>query len=180
MAEITGKSTSGAGNVNTAAVDSGGRLVVRADTETDMNHAMGVGLGYIFHSTYSASAGEEIFYLQNTGADIHVHRVVVSTSASGIFQILRQTSGTAAGTTITGKNGILGRPVMPAITAFGDASVTGSVDGEILLGHDIGTSEPFEFDTEDLIIPDTEALVVRAVTTGIVHVTCLVFRETTA
>lgn len=179
MTVISGTPPDGKGSVNSAHVDSSGRLVVRADSETDMNHAMGIGLGYIFHSTYSATAGDEIFFLQNTGADIHIHRISVSTAASGVVDILRQTSGTAAGTTITGKNGIFGRPIMPDVTAFGDASVTGSVDGDLHDGHDIGTSEPHDFGMEDLIIPDQEAIFVRALTNGIVHVTAFVFREVT-
>ena len=67
--------------------------------------------------------------------------------------------------------------IMPDVVAFGDASVTGSVDGDTIVGHDIGTSQPWIFDLDDITIPDTEALVVRAATTGIVHVELHCFRE---
>ncbi len=177
MTEITGKSTTGTGGINQMSVDRSGRGVVRADTETDMNHAMGIGLGYIFHSTDDAGAGEETLYLQNNGFDIHLHKIIVSTAASGVVSVMHQTSGTAAGTELIGRNGILGRPKMPNVTAFGNASVTGTVDGVTLHSQDIGTSSPFVFDMEDLLIPDTEAVFVRIATAGIVHITLFCFRE---
>lgn len=177
MGRLEGRDTSGGGATNEAAVDSQARLVVRAIADSDMQQANGHGRGFTFHSSYSATNDHEIFYLQNNGVDIHVHTITVSTSASGVFQIFRQTSGTAAGTVITGKNGIIGRLIMSDVTAFGDAEVTGTVTGDVIEGQDIGTSVPFVFQMEDLVIPDTEAIVVRCLTTGVIHVAMSCFRD---
>ncbi len=177
MGTLEGKAPDGKGGVNQQAVDRSGRGVVRADTETDMNHAMGIGLGYIFYSTDDAGAGEETLYLQNLGNDVHIHKIIVSTAASGVVSVMHQTSGTAAGTALVGRNGLLGRSKMPDVSAFGNASVTGVVDGVTLSAHDLGTSSPFIFDMEDLILPDTEAIFVRIAEAAIVHITLFCFRE---
>lgn len=174
----TREGTDGGGGLNQGRVDAEGRAVVRADIETDLQHAMGNALGYTFHSSYSLTGGEEAFYLKNTADHIHVAFVVVSTSATGLCSVQRQTSGTAAGTAITGKNGLFGRPVMPGVVAFGNASVTGSVDGDIMDEADIGTSVPHLFPLNDFILENEEALFVRFAETAIVHVTAYVFRET--
>jgi len=177
MVVITGRGPEGGGGINEGAVDSLARQIVRADVETDLERAMGAGLGYTLHSSYSATGGEEVWYLQNNGEHIHVDRLVVSTSASGVFSVMRQTSGTAAGTTMKGENGIGGRPIMPDITAFGLASVTGSVDGNVIVAHDIGTSQPWTFDLDEYLLEDTQAIFVRAAVTGVVYIDAFVFRE---
>jgi len=176
MAILEGKAPNGKGGVNQQAIDSEGLAYSRAIIEDDFQHAVDEGSGYIFYSTYSLTGGEEALFLQNDGVDIHLDKCVVSTSASGIVSVMRQTSGTAAGTTITGKNGIFGRPVMGTVTAFGNASVTGSVDGDTIDAHDIGTSTPHTFELDGLIVPITEAVFVRFATNGVVHVTLYVHR----
>ena len=121
--------------------------------------------------------GQEVWFLQNDGADIAIDRIIVSTSASGIFTIMRQTSGTASGTAMVGRNGRTGGAIMADITAFGNAEVAGSVDGDAIDGHDIGTSAPYVFNMSGLVIPRTEALFVRAEVTGVIHVAAYVHRE---
>lgn len=176
MSRLEGKAPDGKGGINEQAIDAEGRAHVRAVQETDLAHSIDQGLGYAFYSTYSCTGGEEVWSLQNDGADIHVARIIVSLAASGIVTIMRKTSGTPAGTPMIGRNLTLGRPVMEDVTAFGSASVTGAVDGEELVGHDLPTSAPFIFALEGLIIPRTECLFVRAATSGIVHVAGLAYR----
>ncbi len=170
MPRNEGQDPDGSGGINHQFVDKRGRAGVDALTETDLEQAVERGEAYMFHSTYSATGAEEVWYLKNDGRDLHLDRLTVSTSASGIFQVGRQTSGTATGTTMEGRNRKLGTAILDDVTAFGDASVAGTVDGEIIEGHDIGTSVPFTFVMDGLIIPKGEAIFVRAVTTGIVHV----------
>ena len=171
--------TDTAGGINETRVDSTGRLKVRADSETDLNAAFNDGRGFVFHSTYSATGGEEIWYLKNDSAkDIHVNRLVVSTSASGVFTVFHDTSGnTAGGTTMVGRNGRLGGADMLDVTAFGSASVTGSLSGDTIVAHDVGTSTPWPFQLDDIVIPATHALVVTAATTGVVYVDAFVYRD---
>jgi|TARA_Y100000310_G_scaffold180950_1_gene180871 hypothetical protein len=176
MGRIEGKAPDGKGGINEQSVDTEGRARTRSIIADDFHHALENGTGYIFHSTYSATGGEEVWSLQNDGIDVHVNRIVISTSASGVFSIMRKTSGTPAGTTMEGRNGVLGRPIMPDVTAFGSASVTGSVDGDVIDAQDIGTSAPYTFDLDGLVVPLKECLFVRAATTGIVYVTGYVHR----
>lgn len=177
MSRIEGRALDGKGGTNEAAVSAQGRQEVNALVGSHFSDAVTNNRGFLFYSTYSATGGEEVWLLQNDGTDIRIDRIIVSTSASGIFTIMRQTSGTAAGTTMNGRNGILGNPVMPDVTAFGGASVTGTVDGEALVGHDVGTSTPFIFALDELVIPRTEALFVRAEVSGIIHVVGLAHRN---
>jgi len=176
MSRIEGKAPDGKGGLNEMAVDSEGRADVRAITENDFAHSVDEGVGYTFHSTYSATGGEEVWSLQNDGMDIHVDKIVVSTSASGVFSVMRKTTGTPAGTTMNGRNAFLGKAVMPNVTAFGSASVTGSVDGDVIDAQDIGTSSPYTFNLDGAIIAQTEAMFVRAATNGIIYVTGYVHR----
>lgn len=176
MARFEGKAPNGKGPINEAAVDAEGNVAVRALTETDMAHAVDEGVAFTLHSTYSLTGGEEAISLNNNGRDIHVERIVVSTAATGIVLVKRMTSGAPAGTVITAKNLKLGQAVAADITAFGNASVTGTVVGDIIDSHDIGTADPYTFEMDGLIIPLDETIFVEF-TTGapaVVHV-CIWF-----
>ena len=177
MPRVDGKAPDGKAGVNEQFVDAEGRAGTRALSETDQQHAVEEGTAYIFYSTYSATGGEEVWYLKNDGRDIHVDRIEVSTSVSGIFTVLRQTGGTAVGTLMEGRNEKLGVAILDDVTAFGSASVTGSVVGDNLVAHDLPTTVPFIFNLDGLIIPKGQALVVRAATTGVVHVAGFVHVE---
>jgi len=177
MARLEGKAPDGKGGINEQFVDAEGRAGVRSLSQTDQSHAVEEGTAFILYSTDDAGNGEESWYVQNDGRDLHVARIEISTAASGIFTIMRQTSGTAAGTVLVGRNAKLGLANLDDITAFGNASVTGSVDGDAIVGHDINTTLPYIFQLDDLIIPKGQALFVRTATAAIVHITGYVHYE---
>lgn len=134
------------------------------------------GLAFGAYSTYSLTGGEEAISLMNDdpGRDIIIDNVVVSTSASGLVSVFEVTSGTPAGTTLTPKNLNLGSAVPAQATAFGNASVTGSLSGETIAQHDVGTSAPFSFVFGgSVIVPKNKTIAVTFATTGIVHVNIL-------
>lgn len=176
MTRIDGRAPDGKGGINEMAVDAEGRADVRAIVEDDFAHSVDEGVGYTLHSTYSLTGGEEALSIRNDGANVHIDRVVVSTSASGVVSVMRMTSGTPAGTTITGKNAFAGDPIMPDITAFGNASVTGSVVGDTIDAQDVGTTDPYTFNLDGYTLPTTEVMFVRFDTNGVVFVTVYLHR----
>lgn len=178
MGRVEGKGPTGKGALNEQFVDDEGRAGTQALTETDQQHAVHRGNAFTLHSVdTSAVAGEESWYLKNDGDDIQIDSIEVSTSASGVFTVMRQTSGTAAGTAMEGRNMIAGASLMTDITAFGSASVTGSVDGDDIIAHDIGTSTPHIFDMHGYTLPSGQAVFVRTATNGVVYITGLVHRD---
>ncbi len=178
MTRVSGRPPTGTGSVNEAAVDAHGRLYVRADAESDMNAAMGHDVAFLFQSTVATGGTDiEAFYIKNNGADIHLNRIVVSVAADAVITIGRQTSGTAAGTTITGKNGKIGRPIMADVTALGNAAVTGSIAGDTMIQHSLLAGVKTEFELNDLILPDTEAIYVTCSANTTCYIDSFVFRE---
>lgn len=176
MGNLQGRDRKGSGSLNEVAVNEKSQLESFSIVESELAEAMEDGRGFIFYSTYSATGGQEVWFLQNDGDDIHIDRIIVSTSATGIFTVMRQTGGSAAGTTMNGRNGVLGSAIMSDVTAFGNADVTGTVVGDAIAGHDIGTTTPFIFALEGMVIPRTQALFVRAEVTGVIHVVGLCHR----
>lgn len=160
-----------------ARVTKDGAAVVLAITQPEpefVSHEQGLAFGV--YSTYSLTGGEEAISLKNDDAsrDIIIDKVIVSTSASGLVDVFEVTSGTPGGTTIVPKNLNLGSAVPAQATAFGNNSVTGSLSGETIGQHDIGTSAPFSFEFGgSVILPKDKTIAVTFATTGIVHVNIL-------
>lgn len=154
-----------------------GRAGVRSLSETDQQHATKEGGAFIFLSADAACGGEESWFLQNDGEDIAVCRIEVSTAVTGLFDVMRQTAGTATGTVMNGRAGILGQAVMSDVTAFGSASVTGCVDGDSIVSHEILAARPYTFQLDGMVIPKGEAMFVRTETTGVVRITGFVHRD---
>lgn len=178
MAILEGKAPDGKGGVNQQAVDAEGRALIRALTEDDLTHAVKEGGAFSFHSfDTGVTGGEETWYLKNDGDDIFIERIEVSTSATGVFSVMRQTSGTAAGTTMEGRAMVAGHAIMSDVTAFGLASVTGSVDGDDIVSHDVGTSTPYTFELNGYKLPKGQAIFVRPATDGIIYITGYVHRD---
>ncbi len=159
---------------NGARVTEDGELLVIAITEPEgefVSHEK--GLAFHVASTYSLTGGQEAISLQNDNADLDiiVEDIVVSTAASGVVTVFEVTSGTPAGTTVTPHNLNLGSSVVAQATAFGDASVTGSLSGTTIAAHDISTSVPFDFKFGGkLIIPKNSIIAVTFAETAIVFV----------
>jgi len=89
------------------------------------------GNAYSWTSSYSAGTGEEVIYVKNTHASnkLFIDKIHVGGVLTGLFE-LYQVTGTAAGTTITGKNLNLTSSNIAAATALGNASVTSLTIGD--------------------------------------------------
>lgn len=173
MARLEGTNPKG-GQISEQKILPDGEALTRAITESDFEHASDADAeAYTLHSTYSATGGQEVISLKNPSEvkKLHVVNIVISTSASGVVTLFRVTSGTAAGTIITPVNLNLGKTVR-AVTAFGNASVTGSLAGDVIDAQDIGTSLPYTFDLGGaLILNQTNEIAITLTTTGVVYVT---------
>lgn len=181
MPRLEGRALGG-GNLNEAAVDSDSNLAVRAVIELDFEHVSEhERQAYVATSTFSATAAQEIISLQNTSStlNLHVERIVISTSASGIFTTFRITSATAAGgTAVTPVNLFLGSANAAAAAAFGNADVTGGLSGDTVDAQDVGTEAPYTREYNGaLILPQNEAIAITAATNGIIFVSIYFFFE---
>lgn len=134
------------------------------------------GQSYTWTSTYSAAAAEETASLQNTSTNLNLHidRITVAGVEATAHAVLLVTSGTPAGTDMPAINNNKGSSNSAASTGFGNASVTGSVVGDIVgFGyHPVLSSYDFEFD-DAVILGQDDIIAVRSVagTTGIVYIT---------
>lgn len=167
------------GRLNEVKVDGEGRSFSRALSETDLQHAIKEeDKAFTFHSfDTGVTGGEETWFLQNDGDDIFVDRIKVSTSATGVVSVMRQTSGTAAGTTMEGRSMKAGSSIMTDVTAFGLAEMTGSVDGDDIDSQDIPTSVPHTFELDGYRLPKGQAMFVRPAVAGAVYITAFVHRD---
>lgn len=92
------------------------------------------GQVYTWTSTYSATSGDEILYIKNdsTTKFLYIDHITVSAAAGAWTMTLAEVSGTAAGTTVTGKNLNLRSGNVADSTALGNASVTGLTIGNTM------------------------------------------------
>jgi len=113
---------------------SDGETLVRAINESEMEHISATESdSFTWQSGYAATGGEEVLTIENTENDrvLVIEKVFLSVSAtaSTVFTVGDVLSGTPAGTTIT--PACFNRETVKSGTsrssAFGDASVTGTV-----------------------------------------------------
>ena len=178
MPTQTGTAPDGKGGINEVKVDSEGRALSRALAESDLQHAVKEDSAFTFFSNDTgAQGGEEVWFLQNDGDDILVDRIVINTATASIFNIKRQTSGTAAGTVMEGRNMTAGLAIMSDVTAFGSAAVTGTVAGDDILSIDILASTPTSVPLNGYKLPKGQAIFVEVITTGAILITGFVHRD---
>ncbi len=156
-------------------VTSDGHGEVVAITEAGFEHASEKdGLSFSWNSTYSATGGQEIISIQNDDNDRHLHivSVMVSSDTSSLFTLFEVTSGTPAGTTITGQNLNLDSGKVAEETAFGNASVTGGLSGNTLSLAYVATgdSEMMHLDSA-LILAKNDVVAVTLATSGVAAIT---------
>jgi hypothetical protein len=86
---------------------------------------------YVWSTSYSASTGNEVLYIKNTSKTkkLIIAEITVGGVLTGLFELF-QVTGTASGTSITGKNINLSSSNTADATALGDASVTGLTIGD--------------------------------------------------
>jgi len=124
----------GTGSGVLAKVTADNRLRTDGVSEGPLEHASEKGDAAYFYSTYSASTGEEVISIKNGEADksLRITRIIFGCDANCRFDVFEVTSGTAAGTTLTYQNPNLDSGTVHSGTFFGNASVTGSLSGNIL------------------------------------------------
>lgn len=123
------------GAQNEAAVNGENQLIVRAITEPDIEFVSEEGFAFTWSSSDAAAAAEESIYIENSDnlRELHISEVWCSGSADALWELVAVTSGTAAGTAITAKSMNRQFSVLPQGTFLGNAAVTGSVDGDVLM-----------------------------------------------
>jgi len=117
----------GAGSGKLAIVNSRNRLDVSSSTISESSFvAAKEAQTYIWTTSFSAATGNEVMYIKNTSKTklLVIDKVTVNAVNASLFE-LYQVTGTAAGTSITGKNTNLTSGNEADATALGEAAVTG-------------------------------------------------------
>lgn len=135
---IFGRPRSG-GSINEAAVNEVNQLEVRAVSERDIEFVSDAfGLAFAWISSDAAASGEESIYIQNGDAqrELHITQIHCQGSIDAIYDLIGVTSTTAAaGTNITAKSLNRQFNIIPDGVFKGDAEVTGSLTGDLLMRH---------------------------------------------
>lgn len=170
----------GKGAGKSAEVDSNNRLVTKSFFESDFDDAIGTITrqdGYTLTSTFATGTTDvEVISLKNisTTQNIIIDTTEFSSTVATLWTLFEVTSGTAAGTTGTARNMNLdsGNTAAARITAFANASVTGTLTGNTLAIKQTGASSDSNFNTEGIFILGTnDEISLTASANGTVAVT---------
>lgn len=141
-------------------VNSSGQAEVRAVTRSELHEASENGNAFGITSSYTTSGGdEEVLYIKNTSAtqSLEIHSVVVGSAVNAVFT-LYEVTGTAGGASaITVAPLKMGITANYAISATGDAAVTGLTLGNVIFKLRIlaGYSDIFDFQGAITMPPGT-------------------------
>ncbi len=132
------------------------------------------GQAAYWNSTYSASGGQEVIYIQNTESRrLHIAKMILSTSVVSLWTLFKVTSATAAaGTALTPVNPDLSLGTPGQENSFGNASVTGSLTGTTLFVGSAGIAlQDFAYDFGGaIILSENDAVALTLTTTGVPQV----------
>lgn len=172
----------GSGSGRLAKVNDKRRLAVSSSSFSESSLvAFSEGGTFNWTSTYSATSGDEVIYVKNTSTTkvMVIDKIAVSSVNAGFFE-LYQVSGTASGTTITGKNTNLTSGNVAAATALGNASVTGLTIGDKIDHARVPASSRATMELRDvLILGQSDAIAVTYTgSTGIADVTITGYYDT--
>ena len=170
----------GAGDNREVKVNSSGRLEVAAFSESAIQDAADLGNAYTITSTYNATAGQEVIYIQNTSASLHFHVVNISVgnTADSLWTLFKVTSATVAGgTALTERNRNLSSSDNAPMNSFGDAEVTGTLTGNTLdHWYTLANATPFVYPFRGgLRLDENNAIALTVDANGIVAVTIVGF-----
>ena len=119
-------------NGQTAFVDEDGRLSVLADMRPNIARAALEGEAVVFHSTYSATAADEVLGFQNNDTKrFFVESIFLGTDTAGSLTVAVST-GTLAGTPLIALSLNRDAAIANLYSAFGNAAVTGLTPGAAL------------------------------------------------
>jgi len=163
----------GRGSGARAVVDDEGHLVVDAINLSEAAHQSDAhGLAFTWTTQYVSTAVNLQFISIRNDADenLHIASISVGSSATNLFTLLEVTSGTPAGSTITAQNLNLISGVSKANTAFGDASVTGTLAGNTIAVRRVAALTSQKVDTDDsLILGTNDTIALTAASSGSVE-----------
>lgn len=115
-----------------AEVDSLQRLAVLADSRSAAARHSLDGNAIVVHSSYSATAAQEILAFENSDpVPFYLSELLFTTDTAGSIE-LAVSAGTQAGTAATVQSLKLGAAIEHLYIAFGNASVTGLTPGNVL------------------------------------------------
>lgn len=116
-------------------VNKDGQLVTKAIVESELENASeSTGLAFSWSSRFATAGTDlEVLSIRNDSNDklLHLERVWLGAAAAAEWTLNRMTSGTPAGTTVIGRPLNVDADKTADATAFGDASVTGSLAGDV-------------------------------------------------
>lgn len=132
---------------NMADVNEDHQQLICGPIESDLEYASeSKGKAYTFTSTFATGGTDvEVISIKNDSSTdcMIIDEIIVGASAACVFTLFEVTSGTAAGTTITGKNINTSSGNAASVTAFGDAAVTGSLAGDAIAFDGVSAASEF-------------------------------------
>ena len=155
------------------------QMLISGPVESDLEYSSEVkGKAYTFTSTFATGGADvEVISIKNDSATdcMIIDGVVVGASAACVFTLFEVTSGTAAGTTITGKNINTSSGNAANTTAFGNAAVTGSLAGDTVAFNGVSAASGFTvLDTKSgLVLGQNGHYAVTASANATVYVTVI-------
>ncbi len=161
-------------NNDVADVNARGQLEVSSLSLAPMDYYSLRGQAAYWNSTYSATGGEEVLYIQNTEARrLHIANLIISSTVASLFTLFKVTSATAAaGTALSPVNPDLSLGTPGQENSFGNASVTGGLSGDTLFVGSIGiVLQDFSYDFGGaIILGENDAVALTLTTTGVPQV----------
>ncbi len=172
----------GTGSGNKARVNDDNHLLVAAIAESEfefISHTK--GLAFSWSSSFATGGSDiEVLSLATTSSTSHVHvsEIIFSTDTNTKFTVFKVTSGTPAGTILTPTNLNVGIGITAPSTSFGNASVTGSLSGDVILPVRVIADDTKQMMfLGALLIQQGEAIAVTSSVSATVEVTILGYFE---
>jgi hypothetical protein len=154
------------------------QLKIIGAVESDLEYASEVkGKAYTWTSSFATGGTDvEVISIKNTSSTdiLVIDEIVVASVLTCVFTLFEVTSGTAAGTSITGQNLNLSSGLSASATAFGDAAVTGSLSGNTLAYESVAATDSQTLDTKGgLILGQDDEIAITASANTTVYVTVI-------
>ena len=135
------------------------------------------GKAFSWYSGFTTGGTDvEVLSLKNTSTNdnLIIDQIIVSADAACIFTLFEVTSGTAGGTSITGKNLNLGLGLSASQIAYGNAAVTGSLSGDNIASVSTVANDNTVIDVKSgLVLGQDSEIAITASANTVVRVTVI-------
>ena len=154
------------------------QLKITGSVESDLEYASEVnGKAYSWSSSFATAGTDvEVISIKNTSSSdvLVIDEIVVCATGACVFTLFEVTSGTAAGTTITGQNLNLSSGLSAPATSYGNAAVTGSLSGNTLGYQCVTAGDSTILDTKGgLVLGQDDEIALTASANTTVYVTLI-------